>query len=346
MMSRRSVVLAVVASVFVAVSAIAAAAGYRVGQRVFWRDDYASYGPRPGWVRATIVKDNGQGSIEQYLIRLDGRTDQIGARIGMLRPADGSPRPPMPTTDPFRLSQLYGFHQDHDAWPLPDDAPPAASSGTTGIRGSVTGTVSAPAGRPGTSTAAPANGRPPCTVGFVTRAGALNYDARIVSHDPARGLYRVVFVTGYPGDEEWLVASDLKSCAGVPPPPVSLSFFAGTWDMFTGGGGAWQRKDAGSDWHIRALEGAKAPPLTIQADGSYTWVIDSQTTVSGQWHPAAAGELKYGYDKRGTTILLVAGEDGKDWLVSRDTTGTDDGRDRVLIERRDLGLTYRASRIR
>jgi hypothetical protein len=89
-----------------------------------------------------------------------------------------------------------------------------------------------------------------------------------------------------------------------------------------------------------------APPITIRAGGQYTWVIDSSTTVSGVWRLAQASELKYGYEKRGTTAILLAGESGKNWLVSRELTGTSDGRDRILIERTDLGLSYRGNRIR
>jgi hypothetical protein len=92
---------------------------------------------------------------------------------------------------------------------------------------------------------------------------------------------------------------------------------------------------------VVAGNAAKAPPLVIRKDGTYTWVIDSKTTVRGSWHVAEPSELKYGYEKRGLTLVLAKGEDGKDWLVSRDLAYAGDGRDAILIERRDLGLTYR-----
>ena len=43
--------------------------------------------------------------------------------------------------------------------------------------------------------------------------------------------------------------------------------------------------------------------------------------------------------------ILLKGEDDKNWLVSRELEGTTDGRDRILIERTDLGLTYRGNRV-
>lgn len=176
-----------------------------------------------------------------------------------------------------------------------------------------------------------AQDKPPCKIGDVVRAGALNYDARILAHDAAKGLYRVRYVKGFIGDEEWLPASGLKTCLGIAAAPVALAFFHGRWDMFTGGG-AYARV-------------AEAPPLRIRDDGSYTWVIDSRTEIDGDWRTAQPNELKSGYDKRGTTILLLKAEGGKNWLVSRDL-GSSDGRDKILVERADLGLTYRGYRTR
>ena len=186
---------------------------------------------------------------------------------------------------------------------------------------------------------------PPCKIGDVTRAGVLNYDARIMEYNAAKGMYRVRYVTGYPGDEEWLPARQLKNCTGLVASGVPVSFFAARWELFTGGGGAYQKQKSG-DWHVKSLDAAKAPPLTIKTDGHYTWVIDVRTTVSGNWRGALPAERKSGYEKLGTTLILLNGEDGKNWLVSRDMTGTSGGRDRILIERTDLGLTYRGSRVK
>jgi hypothetical protein len=180
---------------------------------------------------------------------------------------------------------------------------------------------------------------PPCEIGTVTRAGALNYDAKILKHDKARGLYEVEFVNGFKGDREWLPAQGLKTCTGEPAPEVTEKYYLGTWALWTGGGGAYVKK--GNDWKPSWTDAAKSPPLTIRKDGSYTWVIDSKKTVSGKWHVAQKDELKYGYEKRGLTLLLQQGEDGADWLVSRDLAYSGRGDDAVLIEHRKMGLTYR-----
>jgi hypothetical protein len=190
-----------------------------------------------------------------------------------------------------------------------------------------------------------ATDKPPCQIGMVVRAGALNYDAKILEFDAAKGLYKVQFVTGYKGDVEWEPPSGLKTCKAPDIAPAPDTWFVGVWQLFTGGGGAWQKNPTTNSWKIVGLNVAGAPPIMIKADGTYEWIIDQAITIRGQWRKAAQSELKYGYDKRGTTVILLKGESDKNWLVSRELIGTSDGRDRVLIERTDLGLTYRGNRV-
>jgi hypothetical protein len=109
--------------------------------------------------------------------------------------------------------------------------------------------------------------------------------------------------------------------------------------------GAWQKNSSTGSWKVVGLDSADAPPIRINANGTYEWVIDHVKSVNGQWRKATSSKLKYGYEKRGTTIILLKGEDDKNWLVSRELVGTSDARDRILIERTDLGLTYRGNRV-
>jgi hypothetical protein len=186
---------------------------------------------------------------------------------------------------------------------------------------------------------------PPCQIGMIVRAGALNYDAKILAFDVAKGLYKVQYVTGYKGDIEWVAPKGLKTCTAPEIASVTAPWFEGVWQLSTGGGGAWQKNSTTGSWKVVGLDTAGAPPIRINANGTYEWVIDHVKTVNGQWRKAASSELKYGYEKRGTTIILLKGEDDKNWLVSRELVGTSDGRDRILIERTDLGLTYRGNRV-
>ncbi len=229
-----------------------------------------------------------------------------------------------------------GYTADYDSWvpaervkPGPaGSAPPAA-------------VASLAAKAPDSS----GNQMPPCQIGMIVRAGALNYDAKILAFDQVKGLYKVQFVTGFKGDIEFVPPSGLKTCSAPGIAPVAESWFVGVWQLFTGGGGAWQKNPVTSSWKVVGLDAAGAPPIRINGDGTYEWVIDHSQTISGRWRKAAPSELKYGYEKRGTTILLVKGESGKNWLVSRELVSTTDGRDRILIERVDLGLTYRGNRV-
>ncbi len=187
---------------------------------------------------------------------------------------------------------------------------------------------------------------PPCQIGMVVRAGATNRDAKILEFDAVKGLYKVQWVTGiYKGDIGWVPPSELKTCTAPAIAPVAQNWFVGVWQLFKGGGGAYAQNRVTGTWKVIGLDVAGTPPIGIKTDGSYEWVIDSKITVRGQWRLAAQSELKYGYDKRGTTILLERGEDGANWLVSRTLVGTDDGQDKILIERVDLGLSYSGGRM-
>lgn len=177
---------------------------------------------------------------------------------------------------------------------------------------------------------------PPCKIGDIVRAGALNYDAKILSHDRAKGLYKVEYVSG--GSQEWVPDRGLKTCTGEPPPEVTEKFFMGTWNLWTGGGGAYVKK--GNTYHATWLDTAKAPPLTIRPDGTYTWVVHGKPPINGKWRVAQKSELKYGYDKRGLALLIEQGYDGASWLVTRELAYSTQGHDAILLEHHKIGLTY------
>lgn len=73
-------------------------------------------------------------------------------------------------------------------------------------------------------------------------------------------------------------------------------------------------------------------------------MIDQGTRSRGQWRKAAPCELK-SCEKLGTTILLIKVESDKSWLLSRRVVASPDGHHRMLIDRTDLGLSYRGNRV-
>lgn len=93
---------------------------------------------------------------------------------------------------------------------------------------------------------------PPCQIGMVVRAGALNYDAKILSFNPATGL---------------------KTCEAPEMAPVPVPWFVGVWHLTTGGSGAWAKNPSTGSWKVVGLDAAGAPPIRISADGSYYLVF-------------------------------------------------------------------------
>lgn len=184
---------------------------------------------------------------------------------------------------------------------------------------------------------------PQCRVGLhLERAGALNYPATIDAYDAAKGAWHVKYDNG--GLPEWLTPNWLsRGCTAAPAPAITEAFFVGNWEMFVTPGIGYQI--IGGNRYLTVGSGATAPPLSIKADGSYVWVIDSKTTVTGRWRKLAPSEMKYGFkDKVG--IVLLKGEDGKDWQVTYSGVRSSDKRDQLNVERMDLGLNYLATRFR
>ena len=121
------------------------------------------------------------------------------------------------------------------------------------------------------------------------------------------------------------------------------------------GGGAWAKNPNSGSWKVVALDAAAGPPIRMNADGTFEWIIDQSQTIRRRWRAAAQNELKYGYvnqyncklcgDKKGTVALLEKGEHDMNWLVTRVLTDTADGRDGILLESVD-GRSYTASRLK
>ena len=89
--------------------------------------------------------------------------------------------------------------------------------------------------------------------------------------------------------------------------------------------------------------GAHVPPLLINADGTYVWTIDSRTIIKGQWRRMADSELRSG--TKAPAILLLNAESGKNWEVWRTGVNPGNNRDAIAIERMDLGLSYKGTRL-
>ena len=188
---------------------------------------------------------------------------------------------------------------------------------------------------------AAAQGGPPCRVGSrLERAGMLNRPAVITEVDTKKGLYKVKYDNG--DLPEWLPPRKLTGCTGQTGEAIKDDYFIGKWSMFVGPTPHYE--DRGSDRYLVVGPGGKAPPLVVNADGSYVWTIDSKTQIKGRWRKMAANELKYG--TKAPAILLIKGEDGMDWMMwVRESVGVADTRDRAIVEGMKIGLSYNATKL-
>ena len=186
----------------------------------------------------------------------------------------------------------------------------------------------------------PAN-LPPCRVGMhVPIVSPLNYGATILAYDATRGSYKVR------SDADRLIdfvpAYKLRySCVGAEAKAVTESYFIGRWSLFIGP--TAHREIIDDKGYLVVGRGAHVPPLQIDANGRYVWVIDSRTTIHGKWRSLAANELRAG--TKPPAILLMHGEGGKDWEVWKSGVNAGNNRDAISVERMDMGLSAMGTRL-
>ena len=168
----------------------------------------------------------------------------------------------------------------------------------------------------------------------------LNNAATILAIDEAKGSYQVK--SERDGLVDWVPARKLsKSCVGAEARPASESYFLGTWTLFVGPTAHHEVIDAKG--YLVVGSGARVPPLLINADETYVWTIDSRTIIKGKWRKMADGELRSG--TKAPAILLLNAESGKNWEVWRTGVNPGNNRDAISIDRMDLGLSYKGTRL-
>ncbi|MEP6574063.1 MAG: hypothetical protein ABJD11_15280 [Gemmatimonadota bacterium] len=168
----------------------------------------------------------------------------------------------------------------------------------------------------------------------------LNYSANIMAYDAGKGSYQVK--SDADGLTDWVPARNLRySCTGAEAAPVTLGYFVGKWSLFLGPTAHHEVID--EKGYLVVGPGAHVPPLQINADGTYTWIIDRQTTIRGRWRPVAEKEMRSG--TRAPAILLLNAEGGKNWEVWRTGVNQGNNRDAIGVERMDLGESYQGTRL-
>jgi len=193
----------------------------------------------------------------------------------------------------------------------------------------------------GSASAQPATNLPPCRIGFhAPLVSPLNRGAMILDYDAAKGSYKVK--SDGDGLIDWVPAYKLRySCVGADAKPVTESYFIGDWSLFIGP--TPNKEIIDSKGYLVVGPGAHVPPLKINGDGSYIWVIDSRTTIRGRWRTLAANELRSG--TKAPAILLINGEHGKNWEVWKTGVNQGNNRDAIGVERMDMGLSAIGTRL-
>jgi hypothetical protein len=168
----------------------------------------------------------------------------------------------------------------------------------------------------------------------------LNYAATILAFDEAKGTYQIRSAAD--GLVDWVPARNLRySCNGAAAQPVSESYFHGNWTLFVGP--TPNHETINGKGYIVVGPGAQAPPIVIRPGGTYTWTVDSKTIIDGRWRTLAASAMRSG--TVAPAILLVNGEGGKNWQVSRAGANKGNNRDAITIDRTDMGLSYQGTRL-
>jgi hypothetical protein len=187
---------------------------------------------------------------------------------------------------------------------------------------------------------AAAQALPGCQVGLhAPLVSPRNNSATIIAANPAKGSYQIR--SDDDGMTDWVSAYQLRySCSGASAPAIDTNFFVGRWSMFVGP--TANRVGRDGQVFLEVGPGGRAAPIMINADGSYAWKVDSVTVVRGRWRVMGQGEMRG--SSRGPAILIVAGEGGHNWQVSRRGVNAGSGRDQVDVDRMDLGTSYMATR--
>ena len=94
---------------------------------------------------------------------------------------------------------------------------------------------------------------------------------------------------------------------------ADLDWFFGKWKLSRFGGGSEVERD-GKIYRETLMYVAKAAPITINSNGTYSWIVRDGSTVNGKWRRLKPEEDNVTGGKNG--LVLLKGYDGIDWQVT------------------------------
>ena len=107
---------------------------------------------------------------------------------------------------------------------------------------------------------------------------------------------------------------------------ADLNWFFGKWKLSRFGGGS-EVERGGKIYRETLMYVAKAAPITINADGTYSWIVRDGSTLKGKWRTLKPEEDNVTGGKNG--LVLLKGFDGVDWQVS--FMGEQNGKESIKI---------------
>ena len=107
---------------------------------------------------------------------------------------------------------------------------------------------------------------------------------------------------------------------------ADLDFFVGKWKLSRYGGGSNVERD-GKIYRETLLYVAKAAPIVINADGTYSWTVRDGSVVRGKWRKLRPEEDNLTNGKNG--LVLLRGFDDVDWRVY--LTSVETGKEAIKI---------------
>ncbi len=141
--------------------------------------------------------------------------------------------------------------------------------------------------------------------------------------------------------DDWRDASDLRPEATISANAPEISFLIGKWVMFTPSYPTTVVR--GNTVYREYGMGAKAPPLQINANGTYVWYFDyGKPPVKGTWRTDAKVEGER-YTTAAQDGIVIKDPTGGDWKVFRRDSTRDSG-DHITAQTMCSGTTVIGTR--
>lgn len=161
--------------------------------------------------------------------------------------------------------------------------------------------------------------------------------------EAANGRYKIHYDGCEKHWDDWRDRAELRPEATISADAPEIKFLVGKWVMFTPSYPTTVVR--GNNVYREYGMGAKAPPLQINADGTYVWYFDfGKPPVKGKWRTDARVEGEK-YTAAAEVGIVIKDPSGGEWKVFR-RQSTMDKEDHITAQTMCSGQTVIGTRIR